>query len=350
MRRSGTILIIVAGICALLASLTLAFILRSRSSIEETAAMEANAQARIMLLAACSYVCESSRIGYEPLLNNPANGPNHLETFGWIDVRDGSVGPKTRSFNNYTSPLTDIESTIPLALPVGTPVPTGLSSGPRPAWPEIGSVARCPMYTMKRPPFALQLKAIYNPVTTTGPIWGVPYLVNRDPEPQSKIGYASDLVNGGNALGNDPTPVLATVGHSWFRVYRDGPATFVITVGAGATLGWRDYKEASANGATAEFNNDASFFEALLAQEVRMWYRIEWSAAVEPPEGHNLGNNFFYNDWAGGSIFPLYPINNSDSFIMSPNPNDALGSQSHPINQGGTIRWVQRLKTPPKLW
>jgi type II secretory pathway pseudopilin PulG len=345
MRRSGTILIIVAGICALLASLTLAFIVRSRASIEETAASEANMQARIMLLAACSYVCEASRIGYEPL-GNSANG-THLETFGWIDVRDGSTGPNTRDYSNYTSP-TDIGSSIVVPLPTGTPVPTG--NGTRPAWPAIGSVARCPMYVMKRPPFALQLKAVYNPVATSGPDMGTPYLKNRDPEPQSKIGYASDLINGGSALGRDPTPVQTSMGRSWFRVYRDGPATFVITVGAGGTMGWRDFREANANGAAAEFNNEPQFFETVLAQEVRMWYRIEWSPAVEPPEGHNIGGNILYESWANSGLFPMYPINNSDSIVISPDSRDALGSQSHPCNHGGTIRWVQRLRSPPKLW
>ena len=65
MTRGGTILIIVAGICALLASLTVAFLARSRSSIEETVAFEAEVQARLMLVAACMYVCEASRLGYE---------------------------------------------------------------------------------------------------------------------------------------------------------------------------------------------------------------------------------------------------------------------------------------------
>ena len=178
MRSSGTILIIVAGICALLASLTLAFIVRSRSSIEETAAMEASMQARIMLLAACSYVCEASRIGYEPL-GNPANG-THLETFGWIDVRDASTGPNTRNYSKYAL-ATDIGASTPIPLPAGALVPTG--SATRPAWPAVGSVARCPMYVMKRPPFALQLKAIYNPVATSDLDMGTPYLKNRDPEP-----------------------------------------------------------------------------------------------------------------------------------------------------------------------
>jgi hypothetical protein len=103
MNRSGTVLIVVAGICALLAGLTLTFIARTRSSVAETNAFEAGIQARIMLVAACSYVCESSRIGYEPLNNDPANGPHHVEAFGWIDVRDGSVGPNTREYRTGTT-------------------------------------------------------------------------------------------------------------------------------------------------------------------------------------------------------------------------------------------------------
>ncbi len=390
MRRSGTILIIVAGICALLASLTLAFILRSRSSLEETNALEADVQARIMLIAACSYVCEASRIGYEPLSPldplyplvdsaNPPNSPNHIEAFGWVDVRDGSTGPNTR-YNGSAPPPSPIPSTAELtSIPLWNAaliVPTGLPSplpSTRRKWPAIDSVARCPMYRLVRPPFALKLTAVYNDLATAPA--GMPYLRNPDPQglplPPSSVLTQSGYLT---INPNDLLPLRAqSKNTSWFRVYRDDVTTFVVTVGAGGTQGFRDYKEVLAADAdlvasgssaryAAEFNNDPSFFENLLAQERRMWYRIEWSPAIAAPLNHNIlpevgparpdpfPNNFSQSMGASGQ-FALYPMNRSHTARAKTDRQEAdLGSQSHTMNQGGTIRWVQRLKTPPKLW
>ena len=375
MRRSGTILIIVAGICALLASLTLAFILRSRSSLEETNALEADVQARIMLIAACSYVCEASRIGYEPLVSDPANGPNHVEAFGWVDVRDGSIGPNTRN-NAITPPSVAPNTTNPTselqkfalwnaALMVPTGLPSPLPSM-RPKWPAAGSVARCPMYRLVRPPFALQLKAVYNDLAQAVPA-GMPYLKNPDPEglpvPPNTVLTQGDYltINQKDLLPFRPE----SMNSSWFRVYRENylnpdvpHTTFVVTVGAGGTKGFRDYNEVLASGPNfaAEFNNDPRFFENLLAQERRMWYRIEWSPAIAAPLNHNivpevlLPSGFSPSMGTSGQ-FALYPMNRSHTARAQTDRQEAdLGSQSHTMNQGGTIRWVQRLKSPPKLW
>jgi hypothetical protein len=375
-------LIIVAGICALLASLTLAFILRSRSSLEETNALEADVQARIMLIAACSYVCEASRIGYEPLgpldplyplvdSANPPNSPNHIEAFGWVDVRDGSTGPNTR-YNGSAPPSSPIPSTAELtSIPLwdaALTVPTGLPSplpSMRPKWPAIDSVARCPMYRLARPPFALQLKAVYNDLSQAVPA-GMPYLKNPDPEglpvPPNTVLTQSDYltINPKDLLPFRPE----SKNSSWFRVYRDGVTTFVITVGAGGTQGFRDYNEVLAAGPAfaAAFNNEPRFFESLLAQERRMWYRIEWSPAIAAPLNHNIlpevrparpdpfPNNFSQSMGASGQ-FALYPLNRSHTARAQTDRQEAdLGSHTHTMNQGGTIRWVQRLKNPPKLW
>ena len=380
MRRSGTILIIVAGICALLASLTLAFILRSRSSLEETNALEADTQARIMLIAACNYVCEASRIGYEPLVSDPANGLNHVEAFGWVDVRDGSIGPNTR--NNVSTPPTVAPNTpnptselenIALWNAAQT-VPTGLPSplpSTRRKWPAINSVARCPMYRLVRPPYPLKLTAVYNDLATAPA--GMPYLRNPDPQglplPPSTVLTQSDYltINQKDLLPFRPE----SMNSSWFRVYRDDVTTFVITVGAGGTQGFRDYKEVEAadqdlvaRGESARFaagfNNDSRFFESLLAQERRMWYRIEWSPAISAPLNHNIvpevrppngGNPQFSTSMGASGQFALYPMNRSHTPRADTDRQEAdLGSQSHTMNQGGTIRWVQRLKSPPKLW
>ena len=379
MRRSGTILIIVAGICALLASLTLAFILRSRSSLEETNALEADVQARIMLIAACNYVCEASRIGYEPLSPldplyplvdsaNPPNSPNHIESFGWVDVRDGSTGPNTR-YNGSAPPPSPIPSTAELtSIPLWNAaliVPTGLSSplpSTRTKWPAVGSVARCPMYRLVRPPFALKLTAVYNDLATAPA--GMPYL--RNPDPQGLPLPPSSVLTQSDYLTINPKDLLPfrpeSMNTSWFRVYRDGVTTFVITVGAGGTRGFRDYNEVLAAGPAfaAEFNNEPRFFESLLAQERRMWYRIEWSPAIAAPLNHNVvpevrppsnDNPKFSPSMGTSGQFALYPMNRSHTPRADTDRQEAdLGSQSHTMNQGGTIRWVQRLKTPPKLW
>src|SRR5688572_33473510 len=100
--RRGTILIIVAGISALLASLALTFLVRNRSDAEETQATIREVQARIMLVAACNYIQEGSRLGWDQYPSTPAatndvfptgssaaaSVPVHEETFGWLDVRD----------------------------------------------------------------------------------------------------------------------------------------------------------------------------------------------------------------------------------------------------------------------
>lgn len=331
MTRGGTILIIVAGICALMASLTVTFLIRSRSSIEETAAFEAEVQARLMLVAACMYVCEASRIGYDT-----SSGPNHVEAFGWIDVRDGSTGPNTRG-SGPTGATTIVPLWDPTLVERSRPGPPDRPKWPAPppsgsptAW---GSVARCPMFSMERPPFAVELTAIYNPVNSdsTSPLFGLPLLAKPDPLPAAKAGVAA-------YKSADPTPRRESTGRSWFRVYRDSPATFVITVGGGGTMGWRDYDEVLAAGPqyTAEFNNDRVLFEMLRAQEVRMWYRIEWSPAVANQMDHNIRNAWNVNE----NHYFSFPMNVSDSFR----------TQAHGRNQGGTIRWVQRLRHEPSKW
>jgi hypothetical protein len=344
MTRGGTILIIVAGICALLASLTLAFIVRTRASTEETALYEAEVQARIMLVAGCTYVCEAARIGYDTATGIGTDN-EHQEAFGWIDVLDGSEGPNTRKTGGTATSVRSLFS------PVLVERRKHGGSKVRPAWPAKGSVARCPMYVMERPPYAVELTAVYNPIVTdpASPLFGVPYLLKPDPQP---------IFHGDRAkfMDKDERPRSESVGRSWFRVYReprlpapalpsDGPATFIITVGGGGTLGWRDYDEVlaadqdrgSGSYYAAEFNNDFRFFETLRAQEIRMWFRIEWSPTVASSMDHNIKNGWHQTD---EDIFVSFPMNVSDSFR----------TQAHTRNMCGTIRWVQRLRKEPSEW
>ena len=164
---------------------------RGASSVEETAVYEAEVQARLMLVAASSYVCETARIGYDT-----TSGPDHLEAFGWIDVRDGSEGPNTRG-----STPTGATTIVPLWRPdlVERSRP---GSPDRPAWPAKGGVARCPMYTMVRPPYAVELTSVYNPIETNSAsaVFGQPLLKNKDPQPLMKTWQVF--------TPNDITPLL----------------------------------------------------------------------------------------------------------------------------------------------
>jgi hypothetical protein len=321
--RSGTILIIVAGVAALLASLALAFLARQRATAEETARFSADTQARLMLVAACSYVCEASRLGYDTA---PPGDANHLEAFGWVDVRDGSPGPNTRgAAAHQVVPLHDEARQSEKWAPGGPS---------RPAWPALKSVARCPMHVLAMPPYAIKPVAAPNAIVSDSgnPRFGMPLLSNPDPLPRA--GTRAEFIAG----KWDVRP--SSAGRAWFRVYRDGPATFVVTCGSGGTQGFRDWDEVLAAGADAGFVGGRDFFTNLLNQEARLWYRIEWSAAVGTSEVHNIKNAWNYGP---EDHYVSYGMNYSDSQV---NPR----SQSHARNYGGTIRFVERLRQAPTWW
>ncbi|MBA3845428.1 MAG: hypothetical protein H0X45_02160 [Planctomycetes bacterium] len=308
MIRHGSILIVVAGISALLAALALAFLGRMRSDAEEMALVTREAQAKIMLVAACNYVQEASRLGYD-LSSTPTV---HEECFGWVDVRDGNLGPK-------------------------------FAIGPDDAsrWP-LNTARRFPMYVAERPPWAVQLTVAYNPIQVpvapaNGP-WpaplGRPYLAKPDPQPVSDSW--ADYRDG------DARPRSQSTDLSWFRLYREGPAQFVVTCGAGSTLGFRDWPEVtSIAGAADQFANDNTLFEAARQVEVRRWYLIEWNAAVGSSDYHNLDNDINTNI----DNLMIHPMNSSHSVGVH-----SVRTQSHCRNMGGTIKWVQRLRHEPSHW
>jgi hypothetical protein len=320
-QRSGTILIIVAGMSALLASLAVTFLIRQQSSQQETALFEQDIQARLMLVAACSYVCETARIGYD----RTTTGNEHTEAFGWIDVRDGSIGPNTRGVH-----ASDV---VPLFDDARLVERWGRTGADRPAWPAQKSVARCPMQVLQRPPYAIQLNATPNAIAAeeSDPDFGRPYLRKRDPMP----------VTDDRALymKGDWNVRVNSANRSWFRVYREGPATFIITCGAGGTQGFRDWDEVVGAGAEALFG-DQTLFLSLASQEWRLWYRVEWSPMIATPEVHNIKNA--WNEGAEDH-YVSYGMNTSNSSI---NPR----SQAQCRNLGGTLRYVQRLRLAPTWW
>jgi len=323
--RSGTILIIVAGISALLASLTVTFLARMRADAEEMQAVVRETQARIMLMSACNWIQEASRIGWTPPDNNPTG---NKETFGWIDVRDNKLGPKFAA-NNVDDP-----SRFPLR-----------------------SFKRFPMFVMERPPYALQLTASYNPIRTPHspePVefsqaeFGMPYLRYPDPLPAVDNNWNRSAPAGVsvNATGfnewerGDKTARSTSLDMSWFRVWRESGATFVVTCGAGGSKGFRSWIDMTPN-EQAEFNNDQSFFENLRNSEVRLWYRVEWSAAVMAMDYHMLDHSLGQDR----DHYMVWPINASHSPA-----GHEYRTQTHARNMGGTIRWVQRLITEPTNW
>ncbi len=328
--RSGTVLIMVAGIAAIMATIASAFLIRMRSDVEEMGIAEREAQARIMLIAACSYVQEGSRIGYD--VGAPTG--KHREAFGWIDVRDGLAGPRGEDWSAPSGydpffKVADVEDR------------DGDGAADRPAWPAVRGVARCPMHVLERPPYATELTTAYNPIpAVAGPDFGIPYLLAPDPRSviQAPTPNAKAL-----AWSGDPKPRANSTGLAWFRVRREDAATFVVTCGAGATQGFMDWDEVRGMFATELFGGDQVVFEQMRAAETRAWYRFEWSAAVAPSEVHNVANAL--NGGSPVDQYVSFPMNTSDVPQGKP-----MRSQAHCINMGGTIRWVQRLRQAPTHW
>jgi hypothetical protein len=320
-RCTGTVLIVVAGIAALLMSLTVAFLANMRSDIEESHAVVREAQARLVLIAALQYIQESSRLGWD----NPLT-PEHEEAYGWADVRDGSPGPKDRLGN----PLYQVGSGV---------------------FPDIGGrAARFPLHVMERPPYALTNNFVYNPAPLNGALdWrDLVNYTNLDPQP---------AVNTWDEFKNGETQARPeSVGLSWMRIYRERnrgsdkvePATFTITCGAGPTQGFRDWNEVIEVGQTDLFNNDRAYFYLLRSQERVMWYRTEWTSAVG---GSGMGIRM------RNGLTEL-PELNKESYYKGGSYDVysgtlAAGSDHHwwvNRNPVGSLLWIQRLDHEPADW
>ena len=155
--RSATVLLIVAGLSGLLASLAIAFLTRVQSDLGEMAASLRETQARIMLSAACAYIQEASRIGWEPRQRNAVGEGfvEHPEAHGWIDVRDGSLGPRLNSLE-WSMPE-GARSEFQSMQASGKVRPLRGRKQPEALFP-VGVARRFPMYMVRRPPFAIQAR------------------------------------------------------------------------------------------------------------------------------------------------------------------------------------------------
>lgn len=353
--RQGTILIVVAALAALLATITLGFLMRMRSDIEESRLVVQHAQAKLMLAAACSYVQETARLGWDRWDSGRTVLPDgeaiHDEGFGWIDVRDGRIGPNDRS-GRPVGGITDW----------GAPPTDPMTRGPR--WPAIGGIVRCPMQVRTIPPYAIRPTMAYNPISfassPSDPDYGVPLLRHPDPQPvgDETTGNGWRPTTSGAASGvtarnhlvwsrGDERVRQTTAGKAWFRVRRESPAVFLLTCGAGGTEGFRSWAEVERAGEAQRFG-DRTFYEHVRASEMRLWYRIEWSAAItEAIDRTILFERASWNKpFAQGHPHYLTTPPNS-TFV----PLQESGmTQNWLKNPVGTVRWVSRLAHEPGEW
>jgi len=336
----------------------------------------------MMLGAACNYIQECSRIGWR--LSGPSwdarypfpDGPSwsslipaqqdiyQQECFGWVDVRDGTIGPRTYDYDNRPEtvlfgpgpfsgqPKSDECSKYDRRYSNAQKVDSdGNGVADRPAWPAIGSVVRCPLFVMRRPPFAIDPSLTPNPIETdfanNPTTFGIPLLKNPDPRPIFGIpsgSLESDLWR--DFSTGDREPRHDGGAYAWFRVHRDGPATFVVTCGSGASQGFTSWGEVQGAMEAARFNGDQSLFEETLRDEIRLWYRLEWSAAVDGNIARVVDRETFSqpqrHDWG---VNPAYPGDPSWG-----NSTARINPAAMRVNQGGSIAWIQRLMAPPGVW
>jgi hypothetical protein len=302
--RSGTVLIIVAGLCALLASLALTFLVRMRSDIHESTQFLAQTQARVMFSAALNYIGETSRIGWDD-----PDTPEHEEAFGWIDIRDGSVGPRDRSGKAL------YRAEINPALGKGE------------HWPAVGAWTICnSTHLWSRPPTAITAHVAPNPI-------------QQDPSLawSSLIGFAkaSPFAVAGDYhafIDGDPAPLAGSGNPCWFRVYRRKPSVFIITCGTGSSGGYRSWQEVVNAGKEAQYVS-SDYWQTVRQSEPLFWYEVEWNSAVS-----SSSSGYIYKHDRR-----IEPAN-----ISKPFGNDT--DQPNKRNQMGTFLYLQRLQQEPDNW
>lgn len=377
--RRGTLLIVVAGMSAMMLSLALAFLATVRSDVDGSAVMIQSAQQRLMLTAAFQYIQESARLGWG------GDDPT-VEAYGWTDVRDGQPGPRgPRSSSGAIARL-------------------GWSEGGN--YPAPGSAMRGDAFCWRRPPYAVspdmapsprsipredaREDAVRDAVKWQPPLEGNGNDVDWDAwERRQEDLWKRIAEAGGGAAALDPQPLSedydgfrsgvrqpldGSEGRAWFRIYRERPSdhdgdgdpwydtvpltghgVFIVTVGAGASRGYRFWDagrdflggdrtrtapfEASLEPQTAAQSRlfaDEQVFAEIRAGERIQWWRCEWTAA------------------AGGNLdvveqFKGRPV----QFAEMENPLRATWHASRTIvsaSYGGAILWRQRLEREPPRW
>jgi hypothetical protein len=192
------------------------------------------------------------------------------------------------------------------------------------------------------------MRATYNVVDTAAPDNGRAYLRYPDPQPPfSWNGWAGTRAAPGGTVNDtnlsrwlqgDMTPRAGTAGRCWFRLVREpSGAVFTVTCGAGGTRGFRSWSEVIAEGQQQVFG-DQTAFAVMQAQEIRLWYRVEWSPATTVIDMSFLREHEEHTFRVGT---PTHAGGNPD--------NGYSGQQMAP-NMGGTIQWIQRLRQEPTIW
>ena len=133
--RNATLLILVAGLAAVLVTMMAAILTMVRAEARGGQDVMNDVQARLASYAAMAWILESSRLGG---VNRLSATPGNDMGFGWTDVRDGTIGPKLL---NGDDARTD----------------------PQVNWIAPGTFRRFDMQALMRPPFAIKSPIAANP-------------------------------------------------------------------------------------------------------------------------------------------------------------------------------------------
>lgn len=355
--RRGALLILIAGISAMLMAVCLAFLARMRADGEEGALLLAEAQSRLMLHAAMSYVSEGARIGWD----DPGT-PAIEEAFGWTDVRDGAIGPRGADRQR----LWHDDDAFPA---------------------PGGRAARCPMHVLERPPYAIYPAWNPNPVSVD-PALAVDRIAQfhesgrSRPDPEPAATTWAEFAAPPAALRE---PRIATLNRAWFRVWREPDAyhngvvdqavdgrtdwwdtialpghhgIFIVACGAGGSNGYRDAAEAAADPDSPAHLRDPGLFAIVRAAERILWYRVEWSPSVgqtlmDYERWGNRKDDFWYDRYPPGGIGQ-----GLNAATILPPVDATAGTAGGQQDSGretarnllGTFSWVQRLDREPPRW
>ncbi len=229
--RRGSILILVAGLCAVMALMATAFLSAMRSEAAHNTRLVQETQNRVSLTGACLFILESA-----PKWGGGSTGPSGT-------VAQAMRGP--HELAAWTRPPWAVATRR-----VYSPLMDGNNPVARPVDEQTYD------YRPQAPIVDRQLTEAHESFRPAYP--------RKDP---------TTYLNPSNPQTALPRRVPETLGKAWFRCHHEGQGRFVVTVGAGGTLGHRNWSEASASGA---FSSQAHF-EEILATELRAWYRVTWS-------------------------------------------------------------------------
>ncbi|MDA3962084.1 MAG: hypothetical protein PF961_14930 [Planctomycetota bacterium] len=198
--RSGSILIIAAGLCALLALTATTFLVSMQAETDENEFLLQQTQARVSMVAACSFIMESA-----PKWGGDASGPSgSLATsmLGPHDMTPWRLPPYAITQQRVFSPM-------------GGDASGNVSASQRPPDEETYDFS-----VNGRVGFRDRVVADSDPKDRK------PVFPRKDP---TRYVDASRLATG------DDRRIAQVEARAWFRVYHQGGGTFVVTVGAGGT-------------------------------------------------------------------------------------------------------------------